>query len=252
MKPTTGSVPAGRGSSRSRTPATASARSRGPSPGPPSSWRCCRAGRARSSRSAGCAWASFAVSCDDPDVRPGVRARVSEALAALAEAGHELRDVDIPELDPGRRCAGRDRALRGAGTCMPAATGPRASGYGPGTRALLELAEHITEAEYRRRARRHADRVAAGFARELEQVDVLAGPTMAFVAPPEDPAVRNPRGRGRGPVHRPVQPGPGARGDAAVRRGRGRPARRAPADGARSDRDAFLLSVAATYEEVAR
>ena len=121
--------------------------------------------------------------------------------------------------------------------------------YGPGTRALLEMAAHITEAEYRA-ALADADRVAAAFARALEQVDVLAGPTMAFVAPPEDPRSAPPRARSR-----PASPAratwPGCR--------RSRSPAEPAEDGlpaalqlmAAVDRDSFLLSVAATYEAVA-
>ena len=36
---------------------------------------------------------------EDPDVRPEVRARVEEAIERLAQAGFELVDVDVPELD---------------------------------------------------------------------------------------------------------------------------------------------------------
>jgi 2-dehydropantoate 2-reductase len=129
---------------------------------------------------------------DDPDVRPLVRGRVDEALAALAEAGHELVDVDIPEL------AVADAAL---GTIVlyeawdVHADRYRSEGrsYGPGTRALLDLASRITEPEYRG-ALADADHVAAGFARALAGVDVLAGPTMAYVAPPEDPPFGTPEG----------------------------------------------------------
>jgi 2-dehydropantoate 2-reductase len=186
---------------------------------------------------------------DDPDVRSGVRARVSEALAALAGAGHELVDVDIPELVPA------DDAL-GVIVLWEAwevhAQNYRAEGerYGPGTRALLEMAAHITEAEYRA-ALADADRVAAAFARALEQVDVLAGPTMAFVAPPEDPPFNTPEGaveaRFTGPCNLARVPAVTLPCGAAED---GLPA--ALQLMAAVDRDSFLLSVAATYEAVAR
>ena len=38
------------------------------------------------------------------------------------------------------------------------------------------------------------ERVAAGFARVFDEVDVLAGPTVSYPAPPEDPPVGTPEG----------------------------------------------------------
>ena len=80
VKPTTGSVPAA-----GHFPLAPTLRRRrpdrdAPSPERPGSWRCCRAGRARSSRSAASASACVRRQLDDPDVHPAVRARVSEAL----------------------------------------------------------------------------------------------------------------------------------------------------------------------------
>jgi 2-dehydropantoate 2-reductase len=184
---------------------------------------------------------------DDPDVRPLVRERVSEALAALAGAGHVLVDVEIPEL------AAADDAL---GTIvlweawevhgdLYKAEGER---YGPGTRALLDLGSRITEPEYRA-ALADAERVAAGFAQALAGVDVLAGPTMAYVAPPEDPPFGTPEGdveaRFTGPCNLARVP--------AVTLGCG-----AAEDGlpaalqlmGRLDEEPLLLSVAAEYERL--
>ena len=129
---------------------------------------------------------------DDPDVRPLVRARVSEALAALAAAGHVLVDVDIPELEPADAALGTIVLYEAweVHADLYRAQGER---YGPGTRALLDLGSRITEPEYRA-ALADADRVADGFARALAGVDVLAGPTMAYVAPPEDPPFGTPEG----------------------------------------------------------
>ena len=65
--------------------------------------------------------------------------------------------------------------------------------YGQGTRALLDLASRITDPEYRD-ALADCERVTAGFARAFAQADILAGPTMAYVAPPEDPPFGTPEG----------------------------------------------------------
>jgi 2-dehydropantoate 2-reductase len=184
---------------------------------------------------------------DDADVHSGVRARVGEALAALQDAGHELRDVDIPEL------AAADDALGvivlwEAWEVHAPLYRAEAERYGPGTRALLEMAARIPEADYRS-ALADADRVAAGFARALEQADVLAGPTMAFVAPPEDPPFNTPEGaveaRFTGPCNLARVPavtlpcGPAEHGLPAALQLM-----------AAVGRDSFLLSVAATYEGV--
>jgi 2-dehydropantoate 2-reductase len=129
---------------------------------------------------------------DDPDVHPLVRTRVGEALQALDAAGHVLVDVDIPELETADAALGTIvlyEAWDVHGDLYRADGG----NYGPGTRALLDLASRITEPEYRA-ALGDADRVAEGFARALDGLDLLAGPTMAFVAPPEDPPFGTPEG----------------------------------------------------------
>jgi len=121
-----------------------------------------------------------------------VRARIAEALDTLAAAGFELVDVDLPELALVDSSLGgillkeawdvhRDRFER------------EGDGYGPGTRALLELASRATEDDYRQ-ALTDRDRIVAAFERVFEDVDVLAGPTVAYVAPPEDPPVGTPEG----------------------------------------------------------
>jgi Asp-tRNA(Asn)/Glu-tRNA(Gln) amidotransferase A subunit family amidase len=129
---------------------------------------------------------------DDPDVQPLVRARVTEALEALAAAGHVLVDVDIPELDAADEALGTI-VLYEAWDVHAGLYRAEGAGYGPGTRALLDLGSRITEPEYRA-ALADADRVAEGFSRALAGVDVLAGPTMAYVAPPEDPPFGTPEG----------------------------------------------------------
>ncbi len=185
---------------------------------------------------------------DDPDVRPLVRARVSEALAALAAAGHVLVDVDIPELEPADAALGTIVLYEAweVHADLYRAQGER---YGPGTRALLDLGSRITEPEYRA-ALAEADRVADGFARALAGVDVLAGPTMAYVAPPEDPPFGTPEGdveaRFTGPCNLARVPavtlacGPAEDGLPAALQLM-----------AALDAEPLLLSVAAEYERVA-
>jgi len=129
---------------------------------------------------------------DDPDVRPLVRARVTESIEALAGLGHELVDVEIPELAVADAALGTI-VLREAWDVHGDLYRAEGERYGLGTRALLDLASRITEPEYRD-ALADADRVTAGFARAFAEADILVGPTMAYVAPPEDPPFGTPDG----------------------------------------------------------
>jgi len=122
---------------------------------------------------------------DDPDLTPGVRARVGEALLALADLGWELVDVDLPELELVDEALSAV-VLHEAWDVHRTRFETQADDYGPGTRILLELGSRIDDDAYRR-GLAGKERVAAAFARAFRDVDLLAGPTVAFVAPPEDP-----------------------------------------------------------------
>jgi 2-dehydropantoate 2-reductase len=185
---------------------------------------------------------------DDPDVRPGVRARVSEAVEALAGLGWELSDVEIPELDVADSALGTI-VLYEAWEVHGESYRREGANYGPGTRALLDLASRITDPEYED-ALAAADQVAAGFAQAFYDVDILAGPTMAYVAPPEDPPFGTPEGdveaRFTGPCNLARIPAVTLPCGAAED---GLPA--ALQLMAAVEREALLLSVAAAYERVA-
>jgi 2-dehydropantoate 2-reductase len=129
---------------------------------------------------------------DDPDLVPAVRRRVQEAIDLLALAGFELVEIDVPELDLADDAFGAI-ILKEAWDVHRSLFEQEAEGYGPGTRALLELAARVDEDEYRA-GLADKDRLAAGFGRALEQVEVLAGPTVAYPAPTEDPPVGTPEG----------------------------------------------------------
>ncbi len=185
---------------------------------------------------------------DDPDVRPGVRARVSEAVDALAGLGWELSDVEIPELDVADSALGTI-VLYEAWEVHGESYRREGANYGPGTRALLDLASRITDPEYED-ALAAADEVAAGFAQAFYDVDILAGPTMAYVAPPEDPPFGTPEGdveaRFTGPCNLARIPAVTLPCGAAED---GLPA--ALQLMAAVEREPLLLSVAAAYERVA-
>jgi aspartyl-tRNA(Asn)/glutamyl-tRNA(Gln) amidotransferase subunit A len=129
---------------------------------------------------------------DDPAVEPGVRARLDEALAALASAGFELVDVDVPELELADDALGTI-VIKEAFDVHRELLEREGDGYGPGTRALIEAGSKVDDEAYRR-ALAARERIAAGFARVFEQVDILAGPTVAYPAPHEDPPVGTPQG----------------------------------------------------------
>jgi 2-dehydropantoate 2-reductase len=129
---------------------------------------------------------------DDPDLVPAVRARVQEALDLFAAAGFELVEIDIPELELADDAFGAI-ILKEAWDVHRSRFEREAERYGPGTRALLELGAEVDEDAYRA-GLADKDRVAAGFGRALAQVDVLAGPTVAYPAPAEDPPVGTPEG----------------------------------------------------------
>ena len=97
-----------------------------------------------------------------------------------------------PRARGGRHGARHDRPARGLGRARRALP-QRGEKYGEGTRALLDLASRITDPEYRD-ALADCERVTAGFGRAFAQADILAGPTMAYVAPPEDPPFGTPEG----------------------------------------------------------
>ena len=129
---------------------------------------------------------------DDPAVEPGVRARVGEALERLAGAGFELLDVDVPELDLADEALGAI-VLKEAHDVHHELLEREGEKYGANTRALIEAGAQVSLAQYER-ALADRERVADGFAKIFERVDVLAGPTVAYPAPHEDPPVGTPEG----------------------------------------------------------
>jgi 2-dehydropantoate 2-reductase len=182
---------------------------------------------------------------DDPELRPLVRDRVREAADTLAALGFPLVDVDVPELDLADGALG-SIILKEAFDVHRRWLETTANGYGAGTRALLELGSAIGDDEYRQ-ALADKERVGQGFARALEQVDVLLGPAVAYVAPPEDPPFGTPDGdveaRYAGPYNLAGIPAVSIPCGLAED---GLPAGLQLAAG--PHREAFLLSVARAYE----
>ena len=184
-----------------------------------------------------------------PTSPPVCAARVREAIDTLARAGFEVVDVDVPELDLADAALGAI-VLREAWDVHRALYERERDGYGPGTRALLELGAQVTDADYER-ALDDKERVAAAFADVLADVDVLAGPTVAYPAPAEDPPVGTPEGDLEGRFTAPYN----LAGTPAVSVPCGIAEGTLPAGlqlAAAVGNDAFLLSVARAYEEVRR
>ena len=129
---------------------------------------------------------------NDADLVPAVRDRVQEAIEQLGAAGFEVVDVDVPELDLVDESLGAI-VLREAWEVHRHLFERQADEYGPGTRALLELGSGIDDDAYRA-GLAGRERVTAGFAAVFEQVDLLAGPTVAYPAPREDPPFGTPEG----------------------------------------------------------
>jgi 2-dehydropantoate 2-reductase len=129
---------------------------------------------------------------DDGDVVPAVRERVQEAVERLRAAGLEVVEVDVPELELVDEALGAI-ILREAWEVHRDLFKREADRYGPGTRALLELGSKVDDDAYRA-GLADRDRVAAAFAALFEQVDIVAGPTVAYAAPAEDPPVGTPEG----------------------------------------------------------
>ena len=129
---------------------------------------------------------------EDPDLHPGVRTRVSEALERLAAAGFELVEVDVPELDLADDALGAI-VLKEAYDIHRELFEREGERYGPGTHALLEAGAKIDDDAYTR-GLAAKEQVAAGFARVFQTVDTLAGPCVAYPAPHEDPPFGTPEG----------------------------------------------------------
>jgi 2-dehydropantoate 2-reductase len=139
----------------------------------------------------------------DPSVTPEVRGAVRAALDQLTAAGWQLREVKPPWLAEPHRW---EEALTVivAREAVTSHAGRDPSQYAAGTRALLAFGAAVTQAQYAR-ARAAQAELTAAVEETLACVDALAGPTVGYCAPEQDPPFGtgddNAEGRFTGPYN---------------------------------------------------
>jgi 2-dehydropantoate 2-reductase len=139
----------------------------------------------------------------DPSVTPEVRAAVRSALGRLAAAGWEVREIGAQWLDELRRWEDT-LAVIVAREAAASHAGRDTSGYAKGTRALLAFGAAVSAERYAR-AQSERDELTAAVTATLTGVDALAGPTVGYCAPEQDPPFGvgddNAEGRFTGPYN---------------------------------------------------
>jgi len=145
----------------------------------------------------------LASQLSDASVTAGVRAAVQAALDTLAADGWQLREIRAPWLDDLPRWE-QTLAVIVASEAWEVHRSRDLSRYAAGTRAVLDFGRSVTAEQY---ARAQADRAELAVAIEtsLDGVDVLAGPTVGYCAPEQDPPFGigddNAEGRFTGPYN---------------------------------------------------
>jgi 2-dehydropantoate 2-reductase len=139
----------------------------------------------------------------DPSVTPEVRAALQAALGRLAAAGWRLREVKAPWLEEPQRWEEAMTVIV-ASEAVTSHAGRDTSQYAEGTRALLALGATVTPEQYAS-ARAAQAELSAAVEETLAGVDALAGPTVGFCAPEQDPPFGvgedNAEGRFTGPYN---------------------------------------------------
>jgi 2-dehydropantoate 2-reductase len=132
-----------------------------------------------------CTVGVLAAQLADPSVTPEVRDAVTAALSRLAAAGWEIRELTAPWLDD---LAAWEQVLAVivAREASLAHSSRDQSRYAEGTRALLSYGRSIGEDAYTA-AIRQREALTDAIEASLDGVDVLAGPTVGYQAPEQDP-----------------------------------------------------------------
>jgi 2-dehydropantoate 2-reductase len=121
----------------------------------------------------------------DPSVTAEVHDAVTDALAVLSAAGWRLREITAPWL--GLLAQWEDTlAVIVAAEAFKVHQGRDQDRYAEGTRALLGFGASVTAQQYADALRQRAELTAAIEA-SITGVDVLAGPTVGYQAPEQDP-----------------------------------------------------------------
>jgi 2-dehydropantoate 2-reductase len=163
---------------------------------------------AGSGRDAGSGRATYTVGVlaaelADPSVTAEVRAAVNAALSRLAEAGWEIRELTAPWLDDLAAWEGVLAVIVAREASLVHASRDQ-SRYAEGTRALLGYGASIGEDSYAAAIRRR-ETLTGAIEASLHGVDVLAGPTVGYQAPEQDPPFGvgedNAEGRFTGPYN---------------------------------------------------
>lgn len=133
----------------------------------------------------------------DASVTAEVRAAVRAGLGRLAAAGWQLHEISQPWLDDLRRWE-HVLSVIVAAEAYEVHRSRDTSRYAAGTRAVLEYGAGVTRAQYAT-ARVEQAELAAAVEVSLAGLDVLAGPTVGFCAPEQDPpfGVGDDSGEGR-------------------------------------------------------
>ena len=127
----------------------------------------------------------LAAQLADPSVTPPVRDAVRSALAALGAAGWRVRELTAPWLGELARWE-ETLAVIVAREAYLVHRDRDTSRYAGGTRALLAFGASVDGGRYAGALGRRAGLTAAIEA-SLADVDVLAGPTVGYQAPEQDP-----------------------------------------------------------------
>jgi aspartyl-tRNA(Asn)/glutamyl-tRNA(Gln) amidotransferase subunit A len=133
----------------------------------------------------------------DPSVTAEVREAIGAALGRLTDAGWEIRDLAAPWLDRLPDWEGALAVIVAYEACLVHADRDT-SRYAEGTRALLAYGASLSDEQYAQALHQRTELTDAIKA-SLAGVDVLAGPTVGYQAPEQDPpfGVGDDNGEGR-------------------------------------------------------
>jgi Asp-tRNA(Asn)/Glu-tRNA(Gln) amidotransferase A subunit family amidase len=132
----------------------------------------------------------------DASVTSEVRAAVLAAVDRLAAGGWEIRELSAPWLDQLRRWEDTLTVIV-AREAAGVHRGRDQSRYAAGTRALLGFGAEISDQQYDR-ARAEGAELTAAIDTGLAGVTVLAGPTVGYPAPEQDPPFGTDTNHGEG------------------------------------------------------